>query len=240
MRFLLKRIIYLGLLLGILVVPLVLLNSDWRQAAMRGSSDLLAKLASLPGQVFSSHTSIEEPEAATPLSPLAQQMEHLASRFHKRSGKLGNFIQWLDCGASRHDIMRRLDEFTEVRDAKGRNGVRLTLVSGDQLDDLAGSLTYWFDHRGRACRIQFDGVTGDPGRLISYVGRYQRMAARGCSVDALYVRDGRAGPRSLLHLSRPRKVNLETLYGRYRVKLELNISGMHLSKDAMGKFEAAG
>ncbi len=52
MRFLLRRIIYLSLLLGILVVPLVLLNSEWREAAMRGGSDILGKLVNLPGQLL--------------------------------------------------------------------------------------------------------------------------------------------------------------------------------------------
>lgn len=237
MRFLLRRVIYLALVLGVLVVPLVLLNSDWREAAMRGGSDILGKLVSLPGQLFSSSEPAAEDDNTLPLSPLAEQMEHLTRRFHDRNGKLGRFSQVLACGAARNDMMRELKGFTTVTDDKGQQGVRVALVTGDQLDDLAGSLTYWFDHRGRTCRIQFEGVTGDPGRLTSYVMRAQRMSPRGVPVNALFVRDGRAGPRHVLHISRPRVVNLKTLYGRYQVALELNISGQQLSPGSMKLLE---
>ena len=239
MRFLFRRIIYLSLLLGILVVPLVLLNSEWREAAMRGGSDILGKLVSLPGQLFSSDEQASVQDDSLPLSPLAEQMQHLAKRFHDRNGKLGRFSQVLDCGAARSDMMRELEGFTKVTDDQGQEGVRVTLVTGDQLDDLAGSLTYWFDNRGRTCRIQFEGVTGDPGRLISYVQRTQRLSPLGCPVNALFMRDGRVGPRHVLHISRPSVVNLKTLYGRYQVAMELNISGQQLSPGSM-KLLAAG
>ena len=72
MRFLLRRTIYLSLLLGILVVPLVLLNSEWREAALRGGSDILGKLVNLPGQLFSSDEHASVQDDSLPLSPLAE------------------------------------------------------------------------------------------------------------------------------------------------------------------------
>lgn len=46
-------------------------------------------------------------------------------------------------------------------------GYRVPLVTGGQPDDLAGSLTYYFNKRQRVQRITFFGSTGDARRLVS-------------------------------------------------------------------------
>jgi hypothetical protein len=48
----------------------------------------------------------------------------------------------------------------------GLYGVRVPLVTGTQLHDLAGSLTYFFDQAGRVQRIGFAGKTGDTTRIV--------------------------------------------------------------------------
>jgi len=48
-------------------------------------------------------------------------------------------------------------------------GYRVTLVSGVRPDDLAGSLTYYFDSTQHVARITFQGTTGDPSRLVTMV-----------------------------------------------------------------------
>jgi len=53
------------------------------------------------------------------------------------------------------------------------HGIRIPLVTGTRLHDLAGALTYYFNHQGRLERITFRGTTGDPRRLIAMlVGSY--------------------------------------------------------------------
>jgi hypothetical protein len=49
-------------------------------------------------------------------------------------------------------------------------GYRVPLVTGTTASDLAGSLTYYFDAQPRLRRITFLGTTGDPGRVVSFVG----------------------------------------------------------------------
>jgi hypothetical protein len=48
-------------------------------------------------------------------------------------------------------------------------GYRVPLVTGTQEDDLAGSLSYYFDRDQRVARISFSGSTGDPRQLITLV-----------------------------------------------------------------------
>lgn len=51
----------------------------------------------------------------------------------------------------------------------GMQGIRVPLVTGTQLHDLAGSLTYYFGPNGRLQRISFRGTTGDTTPLVSLV-----------------------------------------------------------------------
>ena len=46
-------------------------------------------------------------------------------------------------------------------------GYRVPLVTGTSTDDLAGSLTYYFNKRQRLQRITFFGTTGDSRRLVA-------------------------------------------------------------------------
>lgn len=48
----------------------------------------------------------------------------------------------------------------------GLFGIRVPLVTGTQLHDLAGSLTYFFDRTGRVQRISFHGTTGDTSQIV--------------------------------------------------------------------------
>lgn len=48
----------------------------------------------------------------------------------------------------------------------GLYGVRIPLVTGTQLTDIAGSLTYFFDPSGRVQKITFKGNTGDTTQLV--------------------------------------------------------------------------
>ena len=48
-------------------------------------------------------------------------------------------------------------------------GIRVPLVTGTNVDDLVGSLTYYFNPNGQVQRISFHGRTGDARRLINLV-----------------------------------------------------------------------
>lgn len=48
-------------------------------------------------------------------------------------------------------------------------GMRVAWVSGTRGDDVAGSLTYYFDRHHQLARITFAGLTADPKRLMAAV-----------------------------------------------------------------------
>ncbi|MBS0265326.1 MAG: hypothetical protein JSS02_25555 [Planctomycetes bacterium] len=51
-------------------------------------------------------------------------------------------------------------------------GYRVPLVTGTADNDLAGSLTYYFDHQSKLRRITFLGTTGNPKRFVTYMAKY--------------------------------------------------------------------
>ncbi|MHB8901398.1 MAG: DUF6690 family protein, partial [Thermoguttaceae bacterium] len=57
-------------------------------------------------------------------------------------------------------------------------GFRVPLVTGTQPDDLAGSLTYYFNHQRRLQRITFAGTTGDFRRLLQMLVEHYGFVGR--------------------------------------------------------------
>jgi hypothetical protein len=66
-------------------------------------------------------------------------------------------------------------------------GMRVALVSGTQADDVAGSLTYYFDKHHQLQRITFLGTTGDARRLLLAVVTPYGLKSQPTTGAALYV-----------------------------------------------------
>jgi len=64
-------------------------------------------------------------------------------------------------------IMRRWPRVSTGMPHPQLQGYRVSLVSGTNLGDVAGSLTYFFNARQQVQRITLRGTTGDPGALAS-------------------------------------------------------------------------
>lgn len=104
----------------------------------------------------------------------------------------------------------------------GLYGVRVPLVTGTEIHDLAGSLTYFFDQFGKVQRISFQGHTGDTTKAIALaqqhglqpqttaiVGEQLLQAKRGNDV----ISELRTRPSSVLWSSSP--------HDSFAVELEL-------------------
>jgi hypothetical protein len=102
-------------------------------------------------------------------------------------------------------------------------GMRVPLVTGPNTDDLAGSLTYYFDKDHRVRRIAFDGATGDPQRLIALVQQQYGLQPAPSLSAALYVTMWNSTPRSALLVAHPSVIDAGTPHLRYNVKLEINL-----------------
>jgi uncharacterized protein DUF6690 len=108
-------------------------------------------------------------------------------------------------------------------------GYRVPLVTGTQEDDLAGSLSYYFNKHQHCQRITFQGTTGDARKLIAYLTMRYGFKQQTSNDPNLYLYQIRwnGGPLSELHIRPARIVRADAPHARFEVLLALN--------DASGK-----
>ncbi len=105
-------------------------------------------------------------------------------------------------------------------------GIRVALVTGTKMTDLAGALTYLFDSQGQVRHISFRGRTADTTPLVQFLTQtYQFQRMEPAAGDQLYqVRSGQNVYSELR--SRPESVLIESApHGSFGVVLELGRPG---------------
>jgi hypothetical protein len=102
-------------------------------------------------------------------------------------------------------------------------GYRVPLVTGTAEDDLAGSLTYYFDPYAQLQRIVFHGTTGNPQRLIALVTNRFGFARHVVNHPGLvlYEVPPAAGetPRSTLSVESAAVIKASDPYQRFRLTM---------------------
>jgi hypothetical protein len=102
-----------------------------------------------------------------------------------------------------------------------RQGYRVPLVTGTSTDDLAGSLTYYFNAGQRLQRITFLGTTGDWRRLVALLATkfgFVREPDDDPSLFLFRVREGRKVV-SELRIKPAHIVRSDAPYNRFEVAL---------------------
>jgi hypothetical protein len=103
-------------------------------------------------------------------------------------------------------------------------GYRVPLVTGTALQDLAGSLTYYFNAEQKLQQITFVGTTGDPRPLIGLLIDRFRLTRRLVNDPGLIVYEAvhrNNQPASSLELRLAPVVQPTDSYRRYDIKLSL-------------------
>ncbi len=103
-------------------------------------------------------------------------------------------------------------------------GYRVPLVSGTAEDDVAGSLTYYFNAHQRCVRITLQGTTGDARKLVNLVTKRFGFKQQTSDEPGLYLYQVRwnGRPMSELHIRPSRVVRSTTPLARFEVLLALN------------------
>ena len=105
------------------------------------------------------------------------------------------------------------------------DGLRVPLVTGTSLGDLAGSLTYYFDQEHRVRRITFQGHTGDERKLVAVLtGHYGFRPEPGLGAG-LYLVKWNGRPTSALRVRHAPVIRAGAPHSRLDVILEINRPG---------------
>jgi len=103
---------------------------------------------------------------------------------------------------------------------------RVAVLTGSRVDDLAGSLTYYFDAHRRVQRITFEGETGDARRLILLATQHFGMQAEPALDGAVYLKRWNGEPRSALRIRHAPVLRGDSPHSRLKVMLEVNRPGV--------------
>jgi hypothetical protein len=165
-----RRFMFSGVMVSAVIVPyLMSTGTEWLNT-IRSS---LAGSGQAETQEASSGQSTGQVPAA--LGQTQPQPFHFASHLpevHKPSNipleGHGNYelSEVINMQATPAWIMSRWPRVTVGLAELDLQGYRVPLVTGTRPDDLAGSLTYYFDQHQQVALIHFRGTTGDPRKLI--------------------------------------------------------------------------
>lgn len=118
-------------------------------------------------------------------------------------------------------------------------GYRVPLVTGTRVNDLTGSLTFFFDAEHRVQRLRFVGNTGDASRLVELVTRYFDMELEPTRLAGLYTRRYHGKPVSVLRIAHDSVLRADRPNLQLSIVLEINNPrGSYKLSDAVGELLA--
>jgi hypothetical protein len=119
-------------------------------------------------------------------------------------------------------VIQRWPRVSTVQSEQYLEGLRVAVVTGTALDDVAGSLTYYFDKKGQVQRLILHGRTGDDRKLVQLVGAKFGLHSEPTFGAGMYVARWNAIPTSVLRVSFAPVVRSDRPHTRLQVLLEIN------------------
>jgi hypothetical protein len=118
-------------------------------------------------------------------------------------------------------VTSRWPRVTAVTGDTSHLGLRVSLVSGTEPTDVAGSLTYYFDQEHQLQRLTLLGVTGDDSRLVALACGQFGMRPTQTLERGLYYGGDVNEPTSSLRVANLPVVKAEAATARVQVALDL-------------------
>ena len=130
-------------------------------------------------------------------------------------------------GVLRFDITPRwiMDNWPHVSTTRTDgelDGLRVPLITGTRPQDVAGSLTYYFDKQRVVQRVALDGVVGDDRHLVSVVTRVFHLEPEPQAGVGVFVSKWNGEATSALWIRRLPVVSADNPYQKFEFALELN------------------
>ena len=101
-------------------------------------------------------------------------------------------------------------------------GMRVPIVTGTQADDLAGTMTYYFDQSHQLQRITIHGFTGKTDKLANVMTEYYGLAPAPTLEAGVFTRRWNGKPFHFLRITHAPVVYSNAVHQKYTVFLELN------------------
>lgn len=119
-------------------------------------------------------------------------------------------------------VISRFARVSTVLSDLSLRGLRVPLVTGTKAEDIAGTLTYYFDGAGGLQRLTIHGFTGNPSTLISTMTEHYGLQSEPTLEAGVYTRRWNGHPVHFLRLTHAPVVYSDAIHHKYTVFLELN------------------
>lgn len=115
------------------------------------------------------------------------------------------------------------------------DAMRVPLVTGTNPNDLAGTLTYYFDRYKRLQRVTVHALSGDPSRFVAELQHTYQLQQQPSLGGGLYIRKWNGLPTSIVYTAPAPVITADEPYSRYQFFLEINQPGLEygMSSEAM-------
>jgi len=227
MRWILKRCIVLLLFSGVIVVPLLLMNSASRLGSDTQSDEVgtWQRMTQWFGDVGDSITVFFSSDDEKGSIGMVTQESMLTvnptgNMPHLDGGVIGRFEDVINMNITPTWITQRWARVSTNIQSGQWLGYRVPIVTGEQTDDLAGALTYYFDNQQQLQRIAFRGTTGEPHRIIAMLQQKFHLTKRPTSLIGLYIKSQNRRPVSVLMITQ--SPHTATRHSQYTIQFELN------------------
>jgi hypothetical protein len=211
-----KRLMFLSIMIAAVGVPyLASSSSDWLKSF---KGQFSAETGTKTAATTNAPAFEPAPGHGAPATPTAALKSRPVEGFGAHD--LGEVLQF---NGTPSWVMARWPRVTASLAELNLQGYRVPLVTGTAEDDLAGSLTYYFDKDQHVAHINFHGTTGDPRKLVSLVvSRYSfvRQPSDDPSLS-LYQVKWNGKPLSELRIRPAHVVRADQPHSRYEVDLAM-------------------
>ena len=102
------------------------------------------------------------------------------------------------------------------------DGLRVPLITGTQPNDIAGTLTYYFDASKALKRIQLHGLTGDPSKLANLMVQFYQLTPEQSLGGQLFTTRWNNRITSVMQVSPAPIIYAGADHSKYILFLELN------------------
>ena len=119
-------------------------------------------------------------------------------------------------------VIQRFSRVSTVLADLSLQGLRVPVVTGTQADDLAGTLTYYFDKGGKLQRLTVHGFTGSPENLVGTLTQHYGLKHEPALEAGVYTKRWNGQPTHFLRLTHAPVVYSDAVHQKYTMFLELN------------------
>jgi len=207
--------------------PYAVMEDDWSNAAKEKLQGLWPAGDSVAGPSATVEAGgkldVGEPEYKSEFT-IGRQAENPRAGVHESLAgpPVSNLGEVIRFDVSPSWVTSRWPRVTTTLAESGMEGLRALLVTGTKIDDLAGSITYYFDRNRRVQRLTFDGYTGDDRKLLALLARYYGLQPEPTLDANMYVARWNGRPTSILRVSRAPIISADSPHSQLHVMMELN------------------